>query len=1019
MAEFLNHNFSDSEDDDDFNPPPADISDNEDNAEDNSAGTRRNQPESDDVESPEKPRKGGASRRASAEDEGEDDAEEEQDDEEDDEEEEEEEEDDRPRKRHRRARGMQQFIDVEAEVDDEEEDEELEEDDLPDEVHPDDLQDLPPGAATDDRQHREFDRQRELEASMDAEKQAAAMREKYGRRGPAVSTTSAVPQHLLLPSVDDPKIWAVRVKPGKESEVINSIMKRFMDRMGTRNPLRITSAFGRGGAMTGYIYVEAMQSADVMEACDGVQLCYPRSKMELIALAEMPELLRTVKPKELQAGQWVRIKRPAKYAGDVALINAVDTNGSDAELRLLPRIDYTAEEEALAGQSKRKRPGASSGVRPPQALFNEAEAKRKLGRAYSTMHRQSAKHIIFQNEHYIDGFLVKDFKIGALETENVNPTLEEVSKFVATDETGVDNLDLAAISNTLKANASDYLAGDMVEIYEGEQQGVSGRAVAVHGDIVHLEVLKGPLKGTKMEAPKKSLRKLFHEGDHVKVVGGSKYHDEVGMVTRIHQDRVTLVTDSNNQEITVFSKDLREASDSAGPITMSKYDLYDLVQLDATTVACVIKVDRESLRVLDQEGGVRTILPSNISNKLESEKHAVATDRNGQEIHHGDTVKEYAGNERQGRVIHIYRNYIFLQTRTEARNAGVFVAPRASLQTIAARGGRVANAGPDLTKMNPALQRPNGSPTAGPTMAPPKTFGRDRLIGKTVSIRKGAYKGLIGIVKDTTETQARVELHTKNKIMTIDKELLIVKDPITGQTMNMGRGGGRMGALPSRFGPGTASRVPDYAGGSRTPMGAGSGGRTPAWGAAPESSRTPAWSGGGSGGRTPAWNSSRTPAWSRDANDGARTAYGDGSRTAYGGGGRTEYGGALSGSRTPFAPPTNYTDGSKTPAYTAPTPAAGGRTPAPGAYSAGSYSAPTPAAYGGAPTPRPFVDAPTPAAFGAPTPAAMDAPTPRPYAAYATPAASAPTPAAYPETPGAFGVDTPAGYGEEEDPRYE
>ena len=120
----------------------------------------------------------------------------------------------------------------------------------------------------------------------------------------------------------------------------------------------------------------------------------------------------------------------------------------------------------------------------------------------------------------------------------------------------------------------------MVEIYQGEQQGVYGRATAVHGDIVTISVTEGELRGQRIESPMKSLRKKFRDGDHVKVIGGSKYQDEVGMVIKVKDDRVTFLSDSNNQEITVFSKDLREATDSGITLQFAKYDLYDLVQLE-------------------------------------------------------------------------------------------------------------------------------------------------------------------------------------------------------------------------------------------------------------------------------------------------------------------------------------------------------------------------------------------------------------------------------------------------------
>ncbi len=493
------------------------------------------------------------------------------------------------RKRHKRDARLQ-FIDVEAEVDDEDEELDDEDDDIPGEpfiaeTHPDDLLDLPAGSADDDRRHRDLDRQRELAASMDAEKQAAALKERYGRNRAANVDSVVVPQRLLLPSVDDPTIWGVRCKIGKEKEVVFSIMKRFEDRLNTREPLAITSAFERGGTMAGFIYVEARKQGDVRAAVEGVNFAYLGKPMVLVPVPEMPDLLRTRKSKSLVPGNYVRIKR-GKYAGDLALVDEVVPNGLDVSVKIVPRLDYGLNEDSGAPDSaKRKRrgglPGNPLAARPPQRLFSEVEAKKKHAKQLSVGHRLGGKEFTYMNDTYIDGFLIKDMKIQHLETE-VNPTLEEVTKFTAGGEDGTDTLDLAALAATLKANKSSqaYLPGDMVEIYQGEQQGVCGKAVSVHGDIVTLKVSEGPLKGQTVETPMKGLRKLFREGDHVKVIGGSKYHEEVGMVTRVKDDRVTIISDSNNQEITVFSKDLREATDSSGALGISKYDLFDLVQLE-------------------------------------------------------------------------------------------------------------------------------------------------------------------------------------------------------------------------------------------------------------------------------------------------------------------------------------------------------------------------------------------------------------------------------------------------------
>ena len=304
------------------------------------------------------------------------------------------------------------------------------------------------------------------------------------------------------------------------------------------------------------------------------------------------------------------------------------------------------------------------------------------------------------------------------------------------------------------------------------------------------------------------------------------------------------------------------------------------------TVGCVTKVDRESLRVLDQNGSVRSVMPSQISNKIERRRNAVATDRNGSEIRQDDTVREIGGEQKQGSILHIHRSYLFLHNREQTENSGIFVVRATNVATIAAKGGRIAQKGStglDLTKMNPSLQR-NGGANGNGTMAPPKTFGRDRALGQTVTIRKGPYKGLLGIVKDTTDLEARVELHTKSKTVTVAKEILGFKDPLSGNSVDYtrfaGNRGGMSGGARGGLGGATPARNTDWAGG-RTPSGPGGyGGRTPAWN--PSSSRTPAWSAGASA------YSARTPMWRPDTAgmSGGRTPmYGDGQRTVYGGAG--------------------------------------------------------------------------------------------------------------------------------------
>ena len=487
---------------------------------------------------------------------------------------------------------MNQFFEEEAEVD-EDDDAEDEEDDMGvdgfvADTHPDDLAALPAGTENDDRRHRELDRRRELEAGMDAERQAKEYKERYGRRVAASKGSMVTDRRLMLPSVNDPSIWGVKTANGKERDVVKSIMKKFEERATSRNAMRILSAFERaGGPMAGYVYVEAMKKADVDEALDGVMHVFPRTKTVLVPVKEMPDLLRVTKSEELNPGGWVRIKK-GLYEGDLAQIEEVETNGLSLTVRLVPRLDYGQDDNIrgaplVAGaDAKRKRIPPSAANRPPQRLFSEQEARKKNGKFLTASTGLSGRSWTYMGNNYEDGFLIKELKIQNVITKDVNPKLDEVTKFTRGAADGTENLDLESLAQSLKntANANSYLPGDYVEVYQGEQRGVMGKTISVQGEIVTIRVGEGDLAGQNLDVPVKGLRKRFKAGDHVKVIGGSRWRDEVGIVVRIKDDRVTLLSDMSLQEIEVFSKDLREAADTGVDGALGKFDVHDLIQLE-------------------------------------------------------------------------------------------------------------------------------------------------------------------------------------------------------------------------------------------------------------------------------------------------------------------------------------------------------------------------------------------------------------------------------------------------------
>jgi hypothetical protein len=95
-------------------------------------------------------------------------------------------------------------------------------------------------------------------------------------------------------------------------------------------------------------------------------------------------------------------------------------------LKFIPRIDLNPRAE-VDGRKRKKGATGAANMRPPQRFFNYEVKVR--GRKQVSKRNQV---YVFQNDTYKDGLVEKDFKLSALVLENVNPTLDEITKTMST-----------------------------------------------------------------------------------------------------------------------------------------------------------------------------------------------------------------------------------------------------------------------------------------------------------------------------------------------------------------------------------------------------------------------------------------------------------------------------------------------------------------------------------------------------------------------------------------------------------
>lgn len=155
------------------------------------------------------------------------------------------------------------------------------------------------------------------------------------------------------------------------------------------------------------------------------------------------------------------------------------------------------------------------------------------------------------------------------------------------------------------------------------------------------------------------LQKFFKEGDHCKVIAG-QYDGETGLIVKVENNIVTLLSDLSMKEIRVLSSDIQECTEvTSGRLELGSYELHDLVQV-GSSVGIIVKIERDSFRILDTGGHVQSVKLQEMGNKRNN-KNATSFDSHRNPVVQNDLVAIQDGvhKGRTGSVKHVYRYIIF------------------------------------------------------------------------------------------------------------------------------------------------------------------------------------------------------------------------------------------------------------------------------------------------------------------------------------------------------------------------
>jgi len=418
------------------------------------------------------------------------------------------------------------------------------------------------------------------------------------------------------------------------------------------------------------------------------------------------------------------------------------------------------------------------------------------------------------NNYYHDGYLLKEVTVGSMVkpcSEEDPPTLDELQKFRKRNKApGEDDVDDenegSKIANSLLDELSELqgkaglakpaasasgglLVGDKVEVVEGDLVGMKGKVMSLDGTTIKIKPLDSSLDigGTgEIEFLASQVRKHIAVGAHVKVMDG-RYANETGTVVAVDQidgDKdftAVVLTDVTNKEISVRTSQLRESSEQySGQDKLAGYELYDLVMLSgggsANEVGIIVRVGREDFTVINNHGISRDVRPEELRGKKNATSNrAVALDVQGNQIRTGDQVNVAEGPHKgkTATIKRMSRSQLFLYSQTRSENAGIFVVRSRSCVLAGSRTQNRGGVGADTGASPFATPQ---SQARGPA-AGGRGKGQDALIGKTVRIQAGQWKGYLGTVSDATATHVQVELHSRlKKVMVVRERVAVVGD---------------------------------------------------------------------------------------------------------------------------------------------------------------------------------------------------------------------------------------------------
>ncbi|XVE95629.1 hypothetical protein REPUB_Repub02eG0114700 [Reevesia pubescens] len=334
-----------------------------------------------------------------------------------------------------------------------------------------------------------------------------------------------------------------------------------------------------------------------------------------------------------------------------------------------------------------------------------------------------------------------------------------------------------------------FMKGDAVIAVKGDLKILKGWVEKVEEENVHI---RPEMKGLPKTLAIKELCKYFEPGNHVKVVSGTN-EGATGMVVKVEQHVLFILSDTTKEHIRIFADDVVKSAEASTGVTK-----VGSMRCSDYSFGVIIRVESEAFQILKgvpERPEVSLVKLRDIKYKLEKKFNVQDKYRNTVSVKDVVRILEGPCKVKQVPVEHIYKGVLFVYDRHHLEHTG-FICVKADSCCIV--GGSRSNGdrnGDTFSRFGGFKTLPHvpPSPRRSSRGGPPfdcyvikfqlkadainfclfKTAGgRQRggrggyytLVGTTVKIRQGPFKGYHRRVVDIKGQSVRVELRVSNEV---------------------------------------------------------------------------------------------------------------------------------------------------------------------------------------------------------------------------------------------------------------